>query len=578
MEQKVKELGDYLEILRRRKWQVLIPAAILSTAATFYVMSIPSVYKSTGTILIEEQEVPAELVKSAVTTYADQRIQVISQQVMTRPHLWGIVEKFNLFEKRRKQEATEGILEQMRKNIVLEMINADIIDRRNGQKSAATIAFSISYFGETPEQAQRVTNELTSLYLNENLKTRRQKASDTSIFLDDEAKKLNDQIADLEARLANFKQRNVGTLPELAQLNLQLRDRTETESVDVERQLATVSDRKFYLEGQLAQIKPNTPSFSLDGARILDTDERLKSLRTQYASVASQYSPEHPDVIKMRNEIEALEQSGASGDRAEESKKLVKLRGDLVAAQERYTEDHPDVIKLRGAIAQTEAAIARSPSVSVQPARKPENPAYITLQAQLEATNAELRALKSKQAQTKSRLADYESRLQKTPQVEREYLDLSRERENSIRRYQEIKAKLSEAQQSEGLEKDRKGERFALNEAPNLPDKAAKPNRPLLLLLGMLFSLAGGAAYGGIAEALDKTIRGGNVLAAIVPVPVLASIPYISNSGDISSARWSQIMHAMMGVVVLTSLLLVLHIFWMPLDVAWFVFMRKLGL
>jgi polysaccharide biosynthesis transport protein len=578
MDTKPKELNDYLEIWGRRKWQILIPAAILSAMSAFMVMSMPSVYKSTATILIEEQEIPSELVKSTVTSYADQRIQVISQQVMTRANLWQIIDNFKLFEKKRTQASSEDLIEQLRKKIKMDIISADVIDRRSGLKTAATIAFSVSYLGETPEQAQRVANELTTLYLNENLKNRRQKAADTSNFLDDEAKKLNEQIADLESRLASFKQRNVGRLPELSQLNLQLRDRVEAEGAEVERQLATVNERKFYLEGQLAQIKPNTPMISSSGERILDTDERLKALRAQYVTAASSYSPEHPDVIKMRNEIDALEQSGASGDRAEESKKLTKLRADLASVQERYTEDHPDVIKLRSMVAQTEAALARAPVVSTQPSRKPENPAYITMQSQLEATNSELRQLKIKQGQLKARMADYESRLQQTPQVEREYLDLSRERENALKRYQEIKAKLSDAQVAQELEKDRKSERFSLIDPPQWPEKADRPNRPLLLLIGLLFSLGSGVAYGGLAEALDKAIRGSNALSSLLPVPVLASVPYISTATDMSSARWAQLMNALLALAGISTILLLLHIFWMPLDVAWFVLLRQLGL
>lgn len=578
MDTKPKELGDYLEIALRRKWQILIPAAILSIATIFTVASMPSVYKSTATILIEEQEIPSELVKSTVTSYADQRIQVISQQVMTRANLWQIIKDFNLFEKKRSQASSDALVEQLRKNIKLDMISADIVDRRSGLKTPATIAFSLSYLGDTPEQAQRVANQLTTLYLNENMKNRSQKASDTSNFLEDEAKKINDQIADLEARLATFKQRNVGRLPELSQLNLQMRDRAEADFAEVERQLSQVNERKFYLEGQLAQIKPNSPIISNNGERILDTDERLKALRAQYVSAASSYSPEHPDVIKMRNEIDALEQSGASGDRAEESKRLTKLRADLVAAQERYTQDHPDVIRLKGMIAQTEASLARAPRQDAQPVRRPENPAYITMQAQLEATNSELRSLKAKQTQIRARMSDYESRLQQAPQVEREYLDLTRDRENAVKRYQEIKSKLSEAQVAQELEKDRKGERFSLIDPPQAPERADRPNRPLLMLIGFLFSLGAGVAYGGLMETLDKAIRGSNALGNLIAAPVLVSVPYIPNKMDQSNAQVTNLTSIFLGLVGVSTILLILHVLWMPLDVAWFVLLSKLGI
>ncbi len=579
MDNKPKELGDYLEIWRRRKWHIILPALALLGLSAAVVMSIPSEYRSKSTILIEEQEVPTELVKSTVTSYADQRIQVISQQVMTRPNLWTIIDKFNLFEKRRSTEPAEMLLERLQKNIKLDVINADVIDRRSGNKTTATIAFTLAYDGETPEQAQKVANELTSLYLKENLSNRSQHAAETSKFLDEEARKLSEKINDIESRLASFKQKNIGRLPELSQLNLQLRDRTEAEVVEVDRQLSTVSERKFYLEGQLAQIKPNSQLVSATGERILDTEERIKALKAQYVTFASSYSPEHPDVIKLRKQIDALEASGDNPDFSEDAKQLVKLRGDLIAAQERYTNDHPDVIRLKSLIASAEASVARA---KVAPAplitKRPENPAYITLQAQLESANNELRSLKTKQTQLRTRLGDYETRLQQTPQVEREYLDLNRERENVLRSYQEIKTKLSNAQVAQELEKDSKGERFSLIDPPQLPERAERPNRLMLLLLGSLFSMGGGVAFGGIAEALDRAVRGGKALTSIVPVPLLANIPYIPNVKDVNNSRLSLTANVLGLLVVLSTLLLILHSRWMPLDVAWFVFLRKLGL
>jgi capsule polysaccharide export protein KpsE/RkpR len=229
-------------------------------------------------------------------------------------------------------------------------------------------------------------------------------------------------------------------------------------------------------------------------------------------------------------------------------------------------------------VAQAEASLARSPALDIQPVRKPENPAYITMQSQLEATNAELRSLKIKQSQIKARMGDYESRLQQAPQVEREYLDLTRDRENATKRYQEIKAKLSEAQVAQELEKDRKGERFSLIDPPQAPQRADRPNRPLLMLIGFMFSLGAGVAYGGVLEALDKAIRGSNNLGNLLPVPVLASVPYISNRSDVSNANLSYLMNGFLILVGISTLLLALHVVWMPLDVAWFVLLRNIGL
>ena len=333
--EETQDLSAYLDILRRRKWQMLVPAAILFVIALFIAFTLPSVYRSTATILIEEQEIPPDLVRSTITSYADQRIQVISQQVMTRANLWQIVEKYDLYPDKRSREPSEAILEAMRKNIKLDLVSSEAQDKRSGAKTAATIAFTLSYDGDTPEKAQRVANELVSLYLSENVKSRQQKATDTSNFLAEEAKKRNERIGDLEAQLAQFKEKHIGSLPELQQVNMQLRERTDVELMDTERQIRAIEERRFYLEGQLAQTKPHTPIIAAGGERILDSDERLKVLEAQYAAASATYSNDHPDMVKMRREMAALEaQSGGTGGSLAAANQLARLRTDLATLRE----------------------------------------------------------------------------------------------------------------------------------------------------------------------------------------------------------------------------------------------------
>ena len=205
MEEQTKDLKDYLVALRRRKKQILTTMGVLALASVLVALLLPPVYRSTATILIEEQEIPPELVRSTITSYADQRIQVNRQQVMTRANMMQIIEKYNLYPRQRLRETSEEILERMRKDIKFNMVSADVIDRRSGQKTVAAIAFTLAYDGETATGAQQVANELTSLYLNENLKTRQQKSSETAIFLSEEANKLGEHISEIETKLSIYK-------------------------------------------------------------------------------------------------------------------------------------------------------------------------------------------------------------------------------------------------------------------------------------------------------------------------------------------------------------------------------------
>jgi polysaccharide biosynthesis transport protein len=577
MEEQTKGINDYLLTFRRRKKQILATACILFLIISVVAVIWPASYRSTGTILIEEQEIPSDMVRSTISSYADQRIQVITQQVMTRANLVQIVDKYGLYTGYRRTHTTEDTLDRLRKDIKLDILKADVIDQRNGTKTTATIAFTLSYDGETPGGAQKVANELVSLYLNENLKNRQEKTAETSTFLSEEATKLSQHISETEKKLAAFKSKNMGRLPELVALNMQLRDRTDNELKEVERDLLSMDERKFYLESQLAQIKPNTPLISASGERILDSGERLKTLEAQYASLSGVYSASHPDIVKMRREIAALKkETGGSAAPQESAKKLIGLRADLATARDKYSDDHPDIIKLRKSIAALEAD--QTTSNAPAPIVQPENPAYIALQAQLDATLSGMKNLRAKQAELKAKMGSYEQRLVETPQVEREYLDLTRDQETSVARYREIKVKQAQAQISQELEKDRKGERFSLIDPPQLPEQPSSPNRPAIFLLGVLLSMAGGVTSAAVLESVDHSVRSSTALAELLEVPLLAVIPYMHTRQEKLRKRRAMQIGGLSLVASCGLALLIVHFFWIPLDVLWFRSLRKLDM
>ncbi len=577
MEEQARELKDYIAIFRRRRTVILSVVAVIFVISVVTAILWPATYRSTATILIEEQEIPSDLIRSTITSYATQRIQTINQRVMTRANLMQIIDKYDLYRDKRRSETTEEILERMRKDVKVDMINADVIDPRSGRPTPATIAFTLSFDGQGAEVTQKVASELTSLYLNENLKNRTEKASETFTFLSMEADKLREHITELETQLAAFKERNAGRLPELNSLNIQLRERTESELRDIENQLRSLDDRKFYVEGQLAQINPSTPVLGEDGQMALDPVTQLKKLRSEYISATSKYSPDHPDVVRLRRQIEGLEkQTGAVNSSAEQAKELAALRSELAAAREKYSPDHPDVVRLTKMIATQEEALKTRPTPEMQVAKeKPDNPAYLTLQAQLEGFKSQIQAYTAQRDALKVKLAEYEKRLQQTPEVERKYLVLNRDYENSVRRYQEIKAKQNEAQVGQELEKERKGERFSLIDPPQFPEKPVTPNRPAIIILGFLLSMGGGLGYTVAMEAMDNSVRGVRGVITALGSPPLSVIPYLKNNEDLVRAEKNKKILLTMLFSGLVIFILLVHLLWTPLDVLWFKGLRK---
>ena len=567
------DLGDYLAAFRRRRGMILLVAVIIFILGLITASVWPPTYQSSATILIEEQDIPSELIQSTVTSYAAQRIQIISQRVMARSNLMEIVEKYNLYAKERKRYTTEEILAEMREDIGIEMITAEVVDPRTGRPGIAAIAFSLSYKSESPKQAQKVASELTTLYLNENLKSRTEKAAETYDFLTTEAERYKEEIARLEEQLSNFKGKNLNSLPESRDLNTQSLQRSETELANIDTQIQSLEERKIYLQGQLPLLDPyasagGTPS----------PNARLDALRTEYISLASRYSPDHPDVVRIKHEIEALEGETGNYDSPDGQRaQLDLLRKELAMAEQLYTAEHPDITSLQRQIANMESALRNAPSTSRQaPAPiNADNPAYVSTQTQLAATNSEIRSLQTRRSNALEKITKYEERLLQTPKIEQEYRMIARDLDQAAARYQTTRAKQMTAEIGQEMEKKRKGEKFTLIDPAVLPEEPISPNRPAIIFLSLVLALGAGVGSAAVAESMNAAVRGAKGLVAILHTAPLAVIPYLPNEMDNRAQRKKQrlLVFSVMAAIIIS--LLLVHFLFSPLDVLWFRGLRK---
>src|ERR1700691_3061986 len=204
---------------RRATFFIVAPAAAALTI--LLAVLLPATYQSAATILIEQQEIPQDLVRSVITSFADQRVQIITQRVMTTQNLLQLIDRYQLYPDIRDREPREVLLKKMRDDIGMHMISADVIDPRSGRPTQATIAFSVSYQNRSPDLALKVANELTSLYLNENLTSRTQASQQTTEFFGEQVTRQAAHIAELDKNLAAFKEKHHDELPDLLQLNIQ---------------------------------------------------------------------------------------------------------------------------------------------------------------------------------------------------------------------------------------------------------------------------------------------------------------------------------------------------------------------
>ena len=557
---------DYLAVVKRRRWYLLVPAVVLAIASVLVAFLLPPVYRSSGKILIEQSDIPPELVASTVTSYAAERLQVIEQRVTTSDTLIGIINKYNLYPSERQYQPMSALVQKMRTASGLHLISATGSNRPGVTNQ--TIAFSVFFDYDNPHVAQRVANELVSLYLSENIRGRQDKAAETTAFLTAEARRLDRRITETEDQFAALKQRYAGSLPGQMNSNQQMIARTEADLRALDQRAETIKQGLVFLQAQLAQIDPYQAGFESG----LSLSDRLRDLRAELVMLSARYKPGHPTLVQLQEEATALERAlGGGTDAAGLRGQRERIQVELALAKQRHTEAHPDVIRLQSSLDALDEEIAQAQrrDVAVREDMPPDNLAYIQLASQVEGAKAELETIAAERERLKESLAQLERRIEQGPEVEREYQRLARNYENAVSERREISQKLLTAQLGETLETERKGERFTLIEPPSVPTEPIKPRRGLILTLGLLLSLGAGVAVVVLVELLDTAVHGPKQLAGITGFAPLATIPYIQTRSEIHR-RWQRRIGLAVGSAgVVAGLVVSVHLYVSPLDVLW---------
>lgn len=520
MEAEVKTIQDLRAILKRRKRALILPALIIFAIAAVVALALPSIYSSTATILIEEQEIPREYVMSMVTSYAEQRIQSSTQRIMSSVRLVEIINRFNLYADLRERWMMEEIIAKMRKDIKFETISADVVDRRTGRPTAATIAFTISYEGKDPSVVLQVANVLASLYLEENLRVRDEKTAGASKFIEDEMKEVQVSLAKQDAQIRDYKKKHLNTLPELNQMNIQELERLERNLEQMEIQLRTLKERESFFKTQMASVPPDLAN---------PDKERLKELRVRLISLKTRYSDKYPDVGKTQAEIAELE------------KKL-----SLPSA---------------GPIG-----------------NKPDNPAYINLDSQLASTQSEIDSLRKQVRAFEKKKDEYRRRMEAAPGVEEGYRILGGERNNLQVKYDDLMKKHMETKVASGMEKGQLGERFTLIDPARMPEKPVRPNIPAILLIGLFLGIGSGVGAASLREYSDQSVRSGEALTKATGFPVLGSIPEIITPRDLAGKKTKRKIWILSIVLLVAMGVALFHFFIMDLEIFWAKLMRKLAM
>jgi polysaccharide biosynthesis transport protein len=519
-------LVDYFAIVRRRAWLIIgsfFGMLVLGVAVT---LLLPSIYRATGSILIESQQIPTDLVQATVTSYADERIEVIKQRVMTRDNLLRIIRKYNLFADAGPTFTPSDQIDEMRKTISVDLVNANL---RSDRRGAGTIAFSLSFEHKRPEVAQAVANDLVTLFLEENVKQRTQRATQTTEFLTQEADKLKKDLNELESQIATYKQQNGKGLPENVAFGLAAMQRLEGDLRQLDRDYASTEQELLGLQAE----REAGANGQLDLPGGMNSQAELQRARADVLRLSALYTENHPDVKAAKRKVEGLEQAtAAEASPAPGAKRSTSVSGNVVLAR---------------------------------------------MDRRIAGLRDRLKVMEAQRSNLRGRLGEMDVALVKSPQIERGLAGLTRDYQNAQKKYEEIVAKKMTAQVAENLEEDQKAERFAVLEPPSLPDRPVKPDRRKLLAFSLILAMVTPVGLVSVMETLHGTVRGVGQISAILGQKPLVTIPLIPVAAELESRRKSYLFMALGAVLVIGLILLAVHFLVLPLDMILMKTLIRLG-
>jgi len=493
--------SNILPAVLRYKWHLAVSIPVLLVITTVAVLALPPIYRSEGKIMVETQQIPVDLVRSTVTNAASEQIDIIRQRVMTRENLLGIINKYEHF----NSEGASPIELSRTLSAFIKRVSIAVTSAKKGRETVA-IGFTVSFGSDRPSIAQAVTNDLVTLFLSENVKTRTKRASETTEFLRTEARKIREELTETEDAVAKFKKENKDSLPEHLNLYVEMREDSRRQLSELDRTISSSHEQLRVLNTQLQLSRQQ-------GAGALDSDKaNLEQMREEYRRLLLVYQPSHPDVVNIKEQIEAIESGQLGGDDEE-----------LLTSAE------------------------------------------LSIKSQIKSIETKLELFEKDREREQSKLVDLEQRIVKIPQVERGFSVIKRDYESKLEQYESIVAKMQSAEMAESLEQESKAERFSILEPPILPISPSEPDRKKLLVLA--FGLSFGAPVGVVflIGFLDKSLRSSESLALVTGHPPLVEIPYISTEKELKLTRKRVLYSSAAAFLVGLLSLFLVHVMYMPL-------------
>jgi polysaccharide chain length determinant protein (PEP-CTERM system associated) len=473
---------DFVRIAWTRRWHIVLPTVVIGLATFGWASSLPDRYRAETTLQVVPQQVPQAYVRPTVTTDISQRLQAISQEILSRTRLEAIVQEFNLYARERETMIMEDIIDRMRTTDI--SVNVTGGRRARGPASSFTVGFQSS----SPRTAQQVTERLAALFVQENLEDRALLADSTSEFLEAQLEDARRRLIEHEQKLAEFRTKYSGRLPTQLQSNLQLMQSSQAQLQATSEAAARDRDRLAAIDAELSATAPVSAAATAEGepraATAGPAAQQLEAARTELRNMELRLKPTHPDIARAKRTIVELEQ-----------------KAELEAALQPVGED---------------------PALAAQAS---ESPRAHALRLEAEEIRRRLDSRRQLETRLQQSISALTARIETAPALESELTELMRDYSIVQESYASLKRKSEDAKLAANLERRQIGEQFKVIDSARLPERPFSPDRLRLSLMGIAGGLGFGLALVALLEYRDTTFKNDNDIVMSLALPVIAIVP-----------------------------------------------------
>jgi succinoglycan biosynthesis transport protein ExoP len=487
----------------RGRWWILLPLFLCWITVWGGSWLLPATYESEALILIEQQKVPEQYVMSNVTLGLQERLQSMTQQILSRTHLQSTIDRFHLYPPNHGLSRflpSDDAVAQMRKDIKIELVETPTAGRPK-----ELTAFRINYTARSPELAQQVNSELTSLFINESLKSQQQLSESTTGFLVNQLEEASKKLEEQEARVRAFKAQHLGDLPSQQQSNVGILSGLQVQVQNIQRALDGAKQQRLYLQSLLQQYQLAQTTLGggdAGGSSLESLQRELLVLRNSLADERSRHTEDHPDIVRIKSKI------------AETEKLIKNLEGGMDSNQKAETP--------------AGATSPGSASAASQIASTP----LMQIRSQLQSNELEIQNYQRQEKTIESQISVYQARLNLTPATEQELADISRGYEESKTNYASLLQKQNQSQLATNLQERQQGEQFRILDPPSQPDKPKWPDHLRLSLGGLAVGGVLGIGLLVLRELTNSRVRHEEDLDGIVQARILVRIPHLDTPGE----------------------------------------------